>query len=173
MVIWRNSSFIMPLFQFSHPEGLSLGAVRLFPYSAIRARRRREVKREGTVGRRLITPSVGFRRSHGQAPPAPFLLPRRDHPPPPLHHHLPPHHLLGDYDDYRYPSRLPACHPATPDIFQESPPPHLRHFVGHGHNGTDVPMPHCHPSRMWWHRWRSGLARRWTRRMCCLRRTSG
>ncbi|ONM23938.1 hypothetical protein ZEAMMB73_Zm00001d006460 [Zea mays] len=68
---------------------------------------------------------------------------------------------------------LPACHPATPDIFQESPPPHLRHFVGHGHNGTDVPMPHCHPSRMWWHRWRSGLARRWTRRMCCLRRTSG
>ncbi|XP_066397784.1 protein FLX-like 1 [Miscanthus floridulus] len=78
-----------------------------------------------------------------------------NHPPPPLHHplhpHLPPHHPLDDFrdpprlpphhhlDDFRDPSRLPPGHL---DSFQEPPPPpHLRHFVGHGHGGAGGPLP--------------------------------
>jgi hypothetical protein len=73
-----------------------------------------------------------------------------NHLPPPLHPHLPPHHPLDDYrdpprlpphhhiDDFRDPSRLPPGHP---DSFQEPPPPHLRHFVGHGHGGAGGPLP--------------------------------
>ncbi|CAN6205488.1 unnamed protein product [Urochloa humidicola] len=81
-----------------------------------------------------------------------------NHPhPPPLHHqhhpHLPPHHHI---DDYREPLRLPPHHhpddfrdpphlpPGHPDSFleQHPPPPHLRHFAGHGHGGPLPPQPH-------------------------------
>ncbi|PWZ15730.1 Protein FLX-like 1 [Zea mays] len=75
-------------------------------------------------------------------PPATICLPRFTP--------LPPHHPLDDYrdpprlpphhhiDDFRDPSRLPPGHP---DSFQEPPPPHLRHFVGHGHGGAGGPLP--------------------------------
>lgn len=80
-----------------------------------------------------------------------------NHPHPlPLHHphhpHLPPHHHIDDYrepprlpphhhpDDFRDLSRLPRGHPDS--FLEQQPPPHLRHFAGHGAGGPLPAQPH-------------------------------
>ncbi|KAF8700336.1 hypothetical protein HU200_034268 [Digitaria exilis] len=98
-------------------------------------------------------------RHHNPLPPS---FPRggggagNHHHPPPLHHphhpHLPPHHHIDDYrepprlpphhhpDDFRDLSRMPRGHPDS--FLEQPPPPHLRHFAGHGAGGPLPPQPH-------------------------------